>query len=86
MAHPHEREIEDIGQALGVAEADNKRSGQARTLRDRDARQCIEGDAGFFERSNDHPFDYFNMGTRREFRHHAAEPPMDGVLGSHYIG
>jgi len=86
MAHAHDVKTEHVGQRLGIIEAYNQSTGQARPLGDRDPGERVPRHARFPERGKDDPLNHLNMGTRSQLRDDAAETLMDSMLGGDNVG
>ncbi len=80
VVDPGQRQPAREGISFGGADADEQRPNEAGTVRDGDAVDVVPAGVGFPERLIDDSGDRLGVFARRNLRHDAAEPRVDGLL------
>ena len=86
MMDAHPRDVHAPGHGLARRKGGEQGTHQPRSLRDRDAVNLLKGDSGFLQRLSNGSAHLQQVLPRRQFRHHAAEGPMQRVLAAPHQG
>ena len=86
MIHRDQRLVERKGQRLGIADADQQRSGKSRPLGDGHRVDRLVSLSRIGQRLADDRHDRPQMLARRQLRHHSAVRLVRGDLREHYVG